>query len=159
MTAAEAAEPIHPLGNVLYRQTDPPGRSRRNGAVVVEGRYETGMQDQAFMGPESGLAIPAEDGGIDLYIATQWLHIDQDQIAACLALPLDKVRLHLAGVGGAFGAREDVSMQVQICLLALRTGRPVKMVYSPRGILLRPRPPASGGHVVPPPRRRPTAGS
>ena len=40
------------------------------------------------------------------------------------------MRLHLAGVGGAFGAREDLSMQVQICLLALRTGRPVKMVYS-----------------------------
>ena len=82
------------------------------------------------MGPESGLAIPGEDGGVDLYIATQWLHIDQEQMAACLALPLDKVRLHLAGVGGSFGAREDLSMQVQICLLALRTGRPVKMVYS-----------------------------
>ena len=81
-------------------------------------------------GTESGLAIPAEDGGVDLYIATQWLHIDQEQMAACLDLPLDKVRLHLAGVGGSFGAREDLSMQVQICLLALRTGRPVKMVFS-----------------------------
>ena len=88
------------------------------------------MQDQAPLGTESGLAIPAEDGGVDLYIATQWLHIDQEQMAACLALPLDKVRVHLAGVGGSFGAREDLSMQVQICLLALRTGRPVKIVFS-----------------------------
>ena len=128
-TAAEA-DPIHPHGNVLYRQRIRRGDPGATGAVVVEGRYETGMQDQAFMGPESGLAIPAEDGGVDLYIATQWLHIDQAQVAACLALPLDKVRLHLAGVGGAFGAREDLSMQVQICLLALRTGRPVKMIYS-----------------------------
>jgi CO/xanthine dehydrogenase Mo-binding subunit len=87
------------------------------------------MQDQAQLGPESGLAIPAEDGGIDLYVATQWLHVDQDQMAACLALPLEKVRVHLAGVGGAFGAREDLSMQIQISLLALRTGRPVKIVY------------------------------
>ena len=99
------------------------------GAVVVEGHYQTGMQDQAQLGPESGLAIPAEDGGIDLYVATQWLHVDQDQMAACLALPLEKVRVHLAGVGGAFGAREDLSMQVQLSLLALRTGRPVKIVY------------------------------
>ena len=88
------------------------------------------MQDQAFLGPESGLAVPAADGGVDLFVATQWLHVDRDQIAACLGLPDDKVRLTLAGVGGAFGAREDLSMQVHACLLALHTGRPVKMVYS-----------------------------
>jgi CO/xanthine dehydrogenase Mo-binding subunit len=88
------------------------------------------MQDQAFLGPEAGLAVPAEDGGVDLYISTQWLHVDRDQVAACLALPPDKVRLTLAGVGGAFGAREDVSLQVHVCLLALLTNRPVKIVYS-----------------------------
>ncbi|MGA2530679.1 MAG: xanthine dehydrogenase subunit D [Acidimicrobiales bacterium] len=124
------AEPIHPLGNVLHRQKVRTGDLGATGSVVVEGNYYTGMQDQAPLGTEAGLAIPGEDGGVDLYIATQWLHIDQEQMAACLALPLDKVRLHLAGVGGSFGAREDLSMQVQICLLALRTGRPVKMVYS-----------------------------
>ena len=127
--AAADAAPIHPLGNVLHRQVIRRGDPAATG-VVVEGRYETGTQDQAQMGPESGLAIPGQDGSVDLYVATQWLHMDQEQMAACLALPLDKVRLHLAGVGGSFGAREDLSMQVQICLLALRTGRPVKMVYS-----------------------------
>ena len=74
--------------------------------------------------------MPAEDGGIDLYIATQWLHVDQGQVAASLGLPLELTRLHLAGVGGAFGGREDLSMQVHVAMLALRTGRPVKMVYS-----------------------------
>ncbi|SPL96293.1 Xanthine dehydrogenase, molybdenum binding subunit [[Actinomadura] parvosata subsp. kistnae] len=97
--------------------------------VVVTGEYEVGMQDQAFLGPESGLAVPAEDGGVDLYIATQWLHVDRDQLAPCLGLPPDKVRLTLAGVGGAFGAREDLSMQVHACMLALRLNRPVKIVY------------------------------
>jgi xanthine dehydrogenase D subunit len=97
--------------------------------VVVEGEYEVGMQDQAFLGPESGLAIPAEDGGVDLYVATQWLHVDRSQIAASLGLPPEKVRLTLAGVGGAFGGREDLSMQTHACMLALHTGRPVKMVY------------------------------
>lgn len=127
---AADAPPIHRLGNVLMHQDVVHGDPDATGAVTVEGYYETGMQDQAFMGPESALAVPAPDGGVDLYLATQWLHVDQDQIAACLALPPDKVRLHLAGVGGAFGAREDMSMQVQLSLLALRTGRPVKIVYS-----------------------------
>jgi len=127
---AADADPIHPLGNVLHRQRVHTGDPDAVGAVVVEGRYQTAMQDQAQMGTEAALAIPGADGGIDLYLATQWLHIDQEQMAACLALPLDKVRLHLSGVGGSFGAREDLSMQVQISLLALRTGRPVKMVYS-----------------------------
>ncbi|MEV0147006.1 MULTISPECIES: molybdopterin cofactor-binding domain-containing protein [unclassified Nonomuraea] len=97
--------------------------------VVVTGEYEVGMQDQAFLGPESGLAVPAEDGGVDLYIATQWLHVDRDQLAPCLGLPPEKVRLTLSGVGGAFGAREDLSMQVHACMLALRLDRPVKIVY------------------------------
>ncbi len=113
------------LRHVPIRRGDPHAAA----AVVVTGEYEVGMQDQAFLGPESGLAVPAEDGGIDLYIATQWLHVDQQQVAACLGLAADKVRLTLAGVGGAFGAREDLSMQVHACMLALRTGRPVKMVY------------------------------
>ena len=89
------------------------------------------MQDQAFLGPESGLAVPAEDGGVDLYVATQWLHVDQrPDLRARLGLPPEKVRLTLAGVGGAFGGREDLSMQVHACLLALHTGKPVKMVYN-----------------------------
>ncbi|MEV4472958.1 molybdopterin cofactor-binding domain-containing protein [Nonomuraea sp. NPDC049504] len=97
--------------------------------VVVRGEYEVGMQDQAFLGPEAGLAVPAEDGGVDLFIATQWLHVDRDQLAPCLGLPPEKVRLTLSGVGGAFGAREDLSMQIHACMLALRLNRPVKISY------------------------------
>ncbi len=97
---------------------------------VVKGEYHFGMQDQAFLGPESGLAVPEEDGGVHLYIATQWLHSDLRQIAPVLGLPEDKVRMTLAGVGGAFGGREDLSMQIHACLLALRTGKPVKIVYN-----------------------------
>jgi hypothetical protein len=87
------------------------------------------MQDQAPLGPEAGLAIPAEDGGIDLIVSTQWLHVDRQQIAPCLNLPEEKVRITLAGVGGAFGSREDLHMQIHACMLALHTGRPVKMSY------------------------------
>ncbi|HZN74252.1 MAG TPA: molybdopterin cofactor-binding domain-containing protein [Micromonosporaceae bacterium] len=121
---------IHPGGNVLrhvpIRRGEP---DTATAEVVVAGEYRVGMQDQAFLGPESGLAVPAEDGGVDLFVATQWLHVDQKQVAACLGLRPEQVRLTLAGVGGAFGAREDLSMQVHACLLAMHTGRPVKMMY------------------------------
>src|SRR5438876_4372234 len=121
---------VQEFGKVLRHGRIAHGDPAAAAEVWVEGYYETGMQDQAMLGPESGLAIPAEDGGVDLYVATQWLHVDRDQIAPCLGLPPDKVRLHLAGVGGAFGAREDHSMHLHACLLALRTQKPVKMVYS-----------------------------
>ncbi len=99
------------------------------GEVSVEGVYETGIQDQAFLGPESGLAVPDGEGGIDIHVATQWLHSDRAQIAPCLDLSAERVRVQLAGVGGAFGGREDVSMQIHAALLALHTNRAVKIVY------------------------------
>ncbi|SDJ42310.1 molybdopterin cofactor-binding domain-containing protein [Streptomyces indicus] len=114
--------------HVRIRHGDP-DRARAEAEVVVSGYYEVGMQDQAFLGPESGLAIPAEDGGVDMYVSTQWLHDDQHQMCAALGLPPEKVRLTLSGVGGAFGGREDVSVQIHAALLALHTGRPVKMSY------------------------------
>lgn len=122
-----------PHPNVVHRQPVVRGdadAAARRADVIVTGDYEVGMQDQAFLGPESGLAVPAEDGGVDLYLATQWLHADLRQIAPVLGLPEEKVRMTLSGVGGAFGGREDLSMQIHACLLALRTGKPVKMVYN-----------------------------
>ena len=128
--ALEPSSPsVHPQGNVVRSLQVIHGDPNAPADVWVEGTYETGMQDQAPLGPEAGLAVPAADGGVDLFIATQWLHADLEQLAPCLGLPPEKVRLHLSGVGGAFGAREDVSMQIHACLLALRTGRPVKMSY------------------------------
>ncbi|NNH71327.1 xanthine dehydrogenase subunit D [Nocardia uniformis] len=105
-------------------------RARIDAEVVVTGEYEVGMQDQAFLGPESGLALPSPDGGVELYVSTQWLHKDLEQLAPCLALPPDKVRLTMAGIGGAFGGKEDLSVHVHACMLALRLGKPVKMVYN-----------------------------
>ncbi|SNR64289.1 xanthine dehydrogenase, molybdenum binding subunit apoprotein [Haloechinothrix alba] len=127
------APALHEHGNVVRHQPVrvgdvPSARSRAD--VVVTGEYEIGMQDQAFLGPESGLAVPGEDGGVDLYVATQWMHTDLREIAPCLGLPEEKVRMTLSGVGGAFGAREDLSMQVHAAMLAMHTGRPIKIVYN-----------------------------
>ena len=132
--AVEAEQPrLHEDGNVLRHLHVVHGdlaAAAAEAELVVEGEYELGMQDQAFLGPESGLAIPSEDGGVDLYVATQWLHVDRAQVAASLDLAPERVRITNAGVGGAFGGREDLSMQIHGCMLALHTGRPVKMVYS-----------------------------
>ena len=140
---ASEQEPIHPqrwtdghgyrddprpnvVRSLVIRHGDP----ETQGDVSVSGVYDLGIQDQAFLGPESGLAVPDGEGGVDVYVATQWLHVDRDQVAPCLNLPKEQVRIHLAGVGGAFGGREDLSMQIHGAMLALHTSRPVKMVYS-----------------------------
>ena len=120
---------LHPHGNLVRHVKVRTGDPHPTADVVVSGDYQVGMQDQAFLGPESGLAVPDGVGGVDLHVATQWLHVDQRQVCSALGLTPDRVRLHLAGVGGAFGGREDLSMHVHGCLLALHTGRPVKMVY------------------------------
>jgi CO/xanthine dehydrogenase Mo-binding subunit len=143
MERAADQEPIHPqhwtLGhgfrddprpNVVRDMRIVRGDPNATGDVSVEGYYELGIQDQAFLGPESGLAVPDGEGGIDIYVATQWLHVDRDQVAPCLGLPKEQVRIHLGGVGGAFGGREDLSMQVHGGMLALHTNRPVKIVYT-----------------------------
>ena len=140
---ATELEPLHPdrptmghgyrddprpniVRSLVIRRGDPDAKAD----VTVEGVYDLGQQDQAFLGPESGIAIPDGEGGIDIHVATQWLHVDRDQVAPCLGLEPEQVRIHLAGVGGAFGGREDLSMQIHAALLALRTDRPVKIVYN-----------------------------
>ncbi len=127
---APGAPQVHPAGNLVRHLKLRKGRAEPQADVVVTGDYQVGMQDQAFLGPEAGLAVPDGAGGVDLYVATQWLHVDQRQVCAALGLPPDQVRLTLAGVGGAFGGREDLSMHVHACLLALHTGKPVKMSYN-----------------------------
>jgi CO/xanthine dehydrogenase Mo-binding subunit len=140
---ATRQEPIHPqrwTDGHGYRDDPRPnvvrtlvirhGNPEAAGEISVEGVYDLGIQDQAFLGPESGLAVPDGEGGVDVYVATQWLHVDRDQVAPCLGLEKEQVRIHLAGVGGAFGGREDLSMQIHGAMLALHTSRPVKIVYT-----------------------------
>ena len=121
--AADAADEV--FRRMRIRRGDPQAR----GSVVVEGYYDVGMQDQAPLGTEAGLAVPDGSGGVDLYATSQFVHVDHQQVVASLGLRSDQVRAHPVGIGGAFGAREDVNLHIHLCLLALYTGRPVKMVY------------------------------
>ena len=127
--ATDAAQ-VHDFGNVLRHVHIERGDADRAAADVwAEGYYETPLQDQAALGQEASLAVPTDDGGIELCATTQWSHVDLQQLAPCLDLPPELVRISNAGVGGAFGSREDLHGQIHASLLALRTGCPVKMTY------------------------------
>jgi len=106
------------------------GDQDASGTVVVEGIYETASQDQAPLGTEAGLAVPDGAGGLDMYVTSQWVHVDHRQITACLDMEQDQIRCHPAGIGGAFGAREDISLHIHLAMLSLATGRPLKMEYN-----------------------------
>ncbi|MCZ6663653.1 MAG: molybdopterin-dependent oxidoreductase, partial [Actinobacteria bacterium] len=144
-TARRAAAAVVVEYEVLEPLVDPEEADRRDetfrrmnirrgdqditGDVIVDGYYEVGMQDQAPLGTEAGLAIPDGHGGVDLYATSQFVHVDHEQVVASLGLTPDQVRSHPTGIGGAFGAREDVNLHIHLCLLALHTSKPVKMVY------------------------------
>lgn len=98
-------------------------------AVVVEGLYETPFIDHAYLQPEAGMAKVDENGRVTVWVGTQWPHEDRRQIAHALGLPEDQVRVIQMTTGGAFGGREDISVQIVLALLALNTGQVVKFVY------------------------------
>jgi CO/xanthine dehydrogenase Mo-binding subunit len=103
--------------------------------VIVEGEYHTPAQEHAFLQPEAGLGFIDEQGRVSVYVAGQWTHEDQEQIAHGLGLPLDQVRVIYPAIGGAFGGREDMSVQIVLALAAWRLQqrgimRPVKIIWS-----------------------------
>ncbi|MER8185437.1 xanthine dehydrogenase family protein molybdopterin-binding subunit [Kitasatospora sp. NPDC094015] len=128
--AAFNAPPLHPDGNLFRHLPLRTGDPEAAGEVVVEGLYQVGRQDPAPIGAEAGLAVPRPDGGVELHLSTTDPHGDRDRTAACLGLEPDRVRLVVTGVPGATADREDLSFQVTLALLALRTGRPVKMTLT-----------------------------
>jgi CO/xanthine dehydrogenase Mo-binding subunit len=104
-------------------------------AVVVEGEYRTPAQEHAYLQPEAGLSYIDEEGRITVQVAGQWTHEDQEQIAHALGLPLEKIRVIYPAIGGAFGGREDMSVQIVLALAAWRLEqrgiqRPVKIIWS-----------------------------
>ncbi|HET9221368.1 MAG TPA: molybdopterin cofactor-binding domain-containing protein, partial [Roseiflexaceae bacterium] len=104
--------------------------------VVVEREYRTQTVEHAFIEPEAGLAIPGVDGRITVYCGGQIPFNDRRQIAATLDVPEDRIRVINCLIGGAFGGKEDVSVQIHVALAAWATGRPVKLVFSRKESLL-----------------------
>ena len=103
--------------------------------VIVEGEYQTPVQEHAYLQPEAGVSFYDEKGRITIVTAGQWTHTDQAQVAHALGLENDGVRIIYPAIGGAFGGREDMSVQIILGLATLRLkergiDRPVKIVWS-----------------------------
>jgi CO/xanthine dehydrogenase Mo-binding subunit len=106
----------------------------RDDVVVVESDYMTPHQEHAYLQPEAGVGFIDEEGRVTVHSAGQWAHDDQHQIAHMLDLPLDQVRVIYAPAGGAFGGREDMSVQHLLALAVFSLDkrgirRPVKVVW------------------------------
>ena len=98
--------------------------------VIVEGEYRTPVQEHAFLQPEAGLAYLDEEGRITVACGGQWTHEDQHQIAHALNMPDNRIRVLYPAVGGAFGGREDMSVQIVLALAAWKLQRPVRIIWS-----------------------------
>lgn len=130
---AADAPPLHPGGNILSKVDFSRGDAQaaiQTAAHVVTRSYQTPPTEHAFLEPESALAVPDETGKITVYIASQSVFDDHHGIAAILGLPANQVRVVSKLVGGAFGGKEDLSVQHHAALLAQKTGKPVKLTLT-----------------------------
>ncbi|WP_419945590.1 xanthine dehydrogenase family protein molybdopterin-binding subunit [Candidatus Poriferisodalis sp.] len=142
MALAPDAPLVHPydgVGSNLYESM----RTRKGdldagfaaAAAVVETTYEVPYQEHAYLQPEAGTSWVDAEGIVNVEIAGQWVHEDREQIAHALDLPEDRIRVRYPAIGGAFGGREDTSMQIILALAAHRLSergidRPVAMQWS-----------------------------
>ncbi|WP_454815534.1 molybdopterin-dependent oxidoreductase [Labrys neptuniae] len=132
--ALASTELLHPTrpGNILTR-----GRVVRGDVevalaaadVVVEGEFETGFVEHAYIEPEAGFARRVGDR-IEIQACTQAPYMDRDDVAGLLGIPPENVRIIPTAVGGGFGSKLDLSIQPFIAVAAWQLDRPVRMVYS-----------------------------
>ncbi|MFZ5967507.1 MAG: xanthine dehydrogenase family protein molybdopterin-binding subunit [Bacillota bacterium] len=126
------APKVHGDTNIIYHykcRTGDVETAFQQCAVVVEREYKTSMVDHAFLQPEAGVAY-MEDDIIHVSAATQYPHFDQIEVAEALGLDLEKVRIINPAVGGAFGGREDITLQIHLALGACLLKKPIKAVFS-----------------------------
>jgi len=105
--------------------------------VIIESDYETPAQEHAYLQPEAGIAYYDDEGLLTVIVGGQWVHEDREQIAHALKLPEEKIRVIYPAIGGAFGGREDMSVQIILALAAFKLreagiDRPVRTTWSRR---------------------------
>lgn len=131
--------PVHPeivpeeVGNILQQYHVRKGdveKAFADADVIVQDTYHTPMQEHVYLQPEAGLGYIDEEGRVTVVVAGQWTWEDQHQIAHALNLPADKIRVIYPAIGGAFGGREDESVQIILALAAWKLQRPVKIIWS-----------------------------
>ncbi len=135
----ENAERLHDDGNLLkhihFNKGDlQVGFSESD--AIIEHTFSTPFMEHLFMEPECSIAVPQENGGLDLYVGSQIPFEDRLQVAEATGLPVEKVRIRGQKTGGAFGGKEDIAGQIHAALLALATRRPVKLLFTRRESML-----------------------
>src|SRR5215208_6644912 len=98
--------------------------------VIVEGEYRTPVQEHAYLQPEAGLAYIDENGRITIACGGQWTHEDRHQVAHAMGMANEEIRIVYPAIGGAFGGREDMSVQIVLALATWKLQKPVKIVWS-----------------------------
>jgi len=127
------APKVHEKGNVLRHANVRVGdveKAFREAAVVVENTYRTGRQMHMFLETEAGIGMLDDEGKIVLYVGGQSPYRDQMQVSRALGIPPEQVRVISTPVGGAFGGKEENTVQIHLALLAKKTKRPVKMTWT-----------------------------
>lgn len=128
----EGAPEVHDgESNLVYEYTLKTGdidKAFEECDVIVENEYNVGMVEHAFLQPEAGIAH-MEGDRVVIEVASQYPHFDRSEISEALGIPEDRIRYLNPAVGGAFGAREDITMQIHLALAALKLNRPVKTIY------------------------------
>lgn len=129
--ALDAGAPfVHSQGNLCHEMRISRGSfltALRQAALVVSNTFFTQMVDHSYIEPDAVVAEPAGDGVV-VWVTSKSPHVDQGEVARVLALPKEKVRVVVATVGGSFGGKPDLPMVCLAGLIALRTGRPAKIV-------------------------------
>jgi selenium-dependent xanthine dehydrogenase len=127
------APTLHSGGNVLsvtnVKRGDVDAAFAAATHVLTE-TFRTQHIEHAFLEPESSLAVPQEDGTLQVYSQGQGIWDDRRQIASFLGEPEDRIHVTMVSCGGAFGAKEDLNVQCQSALLARVTGRPARITLS-----------------------------
>ena len=136
----ENATILHPgrTSNIFYHNVVRLGNVEeafKSCDVIIEGEYQTPVQEHAYLQPEAGVAFLDEEERITIVVAGQWAHKDQAQTAHALGVPNEKIRIIYPAIGGAFGGREDMSVQIILGLAVMQLhekgiDRPVKIVWS-----------------------------
>lgn len=127
----EDAPKVHGDSNIIFHYKLRKGNIEeafKQCAVIAENTYSTHMQEHAFLQPEAGLAYMDGDQVV-VVVATQYPHYDREEIARTLNLEEESVRIINTNVGGAFGAREDITLQIHLALAARTLKRPIKVIF------------------------------
>ncbi len=129
------APQLHPdtPNNILSRyrlRTGDIDAAREQCDVIVEDTYVTTWQEHAYLQPEAGLSYIDDEGRVTVVVAGQWNHEDLWQINHALDLPEEQVRVIYPAIGGAFGGREDMSVQIVLALATWKLQRPVKAQWT-----------------------------